>query len=306
MIGELFENSLVLLPENICIDLTEKEVESFSIFSDGDILDINEKGIVYRWYSVCDGDAGVSTTPLCNSNCIMCPAGEKERSLTNALNIDPIYDFLKHLPKDLWHFTITGGEPTLVGEDNFASILNAVKNELPDTKILLLTNGRTLGDRVFFEKFMRNKPANIRVAIPIHGSTPEKHDYITQSEGGFKQTLRAIVNLLREKVELEIRGNCVVNADKVLISYQEAFEKSKDAIRLLIHHGIDVGLYNFPYCMIDRKYWPIAQKSISAYKSMFYDACENCALRKECCGIFTATMNYYKPEVYPITDGDTK
>ena len=200
-VGALFENSLVLLPENICIDLTEKEVESFSIFSDGDILDINEKGIVYRWYSVCDGDAGLSTTPLCNSNCIMCPAGEKERSLTNALNIDPIYDFLKHLPKDLWHFTITGGEPTLVGEDNFASILNAVKNELPDTKILLLTNGRTLGDRGFFEKFMSSKPANIRVAIPIHGSTPEKHDYITQSEGGFKQTLRAIVNLLREKVE---------------------------------------------------------------------------------------------------------
>ena len=58
--------------------------------------------------------------------------------------------------------------------------------------------------------------------------------------------------------------------------------------------------------MIDRKYWPIAQKSISAYKSMFYDACENCALRIECCGIFTATMNNYKPEVYPITDGDTK
>lgn len=341
-VGELLENSLVLLPENISIDLTEKEVESFSIFSDGDILDINEKGIVYRWYSVRDGDAGVSTTPLCNSNCIMCPAGEKERSLASPLNIEPIYTVLKHMPKDLWHFTITGGEPTLVGEENFANILKAVKNELPDTKILLLTNGRTLGDKGFFEKFTQNKPANIRVAIPIHGSTPEKHDYITQAKGSFKQTLRAIANLLREKVELEIRivvsklncedvlqiaklivsmfptvsvvnfvglemrGNCVVNADKVLISYQEAFEKSKDAIRLLIHHGIDVGLYNFPYCMIDRKYWPIAQKSISAYKSMFYDVCENCALRKECCGIFTATMNYYKPEVYPITDGDTK
>jgi radical SAM domain protein len=105
-------------------------------------------------------------------------------------------------------------------------------------------------------------------------------------------------------VGLEMRGNCVANADQVLISYQDAFQKSKEAIRLLIHHGIDVGLYNFPYCMIDEEYWPIAQKSISAYKSMFYDACEQCRLRHECCGIFLATMNFYKPKVYPITSGD--
>ena len=105
-------------------------------------------------------------------------------------------------------------------------------------------------------------------------------------------------------VGLEMRGNCVVHPDKVLISYQDAFIKSKDAIKLLIRNGIDVGLYNFPYCMIDKKYWPIAQKSISAYKSMFYDECNNCTLRDECCGIFLATMNYYKPKVYPIIDGD--
>ena len=339
-VGELSDNTLIILPDNIVTPISDSEKARFEVFTEGDVLDVNERGIIYRWYSSAQGDAGIATTSLCNSNCIMCPASDRERKQENNITLDQIDTVLRHMPKDLWHFTITGGEPTLVGEENFIHILSSVKKELPHTKILLLTNGRTFGDKEFFDKFIIEKPDKIRVAIPLHASTPEKHDYITQAPGSFIQTLRAITNLLHAKVELEIRivvsklncnditniakliiklfpsvavvhfvglemrGNCVVHPDKVLISYQDAFIKSKDAIKLLIRNGIDVGLYNFPYCMIDKKYWPIAQKSISAYKSMFYDECNNCTLRDECCGIFLATMNYYKPKVYPIIDGD--
>ena len=337
-VGELRDDALVILPDNIIIPMSENEKERLKVFVEGDVLDINQNGVIYRWYSIEEGDAGIATTAVCNSNCIMCPASEGERQPKNHLKTEHIDALLRHMPKDLWHFTITGGEPTLVGEDNFIHILSSVKKELPYTKILLLTNGRTLGDKDFCNRFVEEMPKNIRVAIPIHGSTPEKHDYITQAPGSFVQTLRAITNLLRAKVELEIRivvsklncdditnianiimklfpsvtvvhfvglemrGNCVVYPEKVLISYQEAFDKSKEAIKVLIKNGIDVALYNFPYCMIDKKYWPIAQKSISAYKSMFYDECTDCKLKNECCGIFLATMNYYKPKVYPIVD----
>lgn len=339
-VGELKDDTLIILPDNIVTPILDSEKERFEVFNEGDVLDINEKGIIYRWYSSAEGDAGIATTSLCNSNCIMCPASDRERQQESNITLEQIDTVLKHMPKDLWHFTVTGGEPTLIGEENFIHVLSSVKKELPHTKILLLTNGRTLGDKEFFNRFIAEKPENLRVAIPIHGSTPEKHDYITQAPGSFVQTLRAITNLLHAKVELEIRivvsklncdditniakliaklfpsvtvvhfvglemrGNCVIHTDQVLISYQDAFIKSKDAIKLLIRNGIDVGLYNFPYCMIDKKYWTIAQKSISAYKSMFYDECTNCKLKDECCGIFLATMNYYKPKVYPIIDGD--
>ena len=339
-VGELSNDSLVILPDDIKIPILDSEKERMQVFAEGDVIDINKNGIIYRWFSSVEGDAGIATTALCNSNCIMCPASDKERQQENNVTIEQIDTVLKHMPKDLWHFTITGGEPTLVGEEKFIHILTSVKRELPFTKVLLLTNGRTLGDKEFFEKFILEMPKNMRVAIPIHGSTPEKHDFITQAPGSFVQTLRAIANLLKAKVEVEIRivvsklncddvttiakmitelfptvtivhfvglemrGNCVVYPDKVLISYQEAFEKSKNAIKLLIQKGIDVALYNFPHCMIDKEYWPIAQKSISAYKSMFYDECSNCKLRDICCGIFLATMNYYKPTVYPIIDED--
>lgn len=339
-VGEFSDDGLAILPNNIFIPILETEKEKMSVFNEYDVLEINEKGIIYRWYSDAEGDAGIATTSLCNSNCIMCPASENERQHKSNFTLEQIDVVLKHLPKDLWNFTITGGEPTLIGEDDFIHVLNSVKTELPYTKILLLTNGRTLGDKEFFSRFILEKPKHIRVAIPIHGSTAEKHDYITQAKGSFDQTLRAIVNLLKANVEVEIRivvsklncdditeianliatkfptvavvnfvglemrGNCVVNAGEVLISYQEAFNSSKAGVKLLVHNGINVGLYNFPYCMIDKGFWPIAQKSISAYKSMFYDECEKCSLREECCGIFLATMNYYKPKVFPIVDGE--
>ncbi|MBU5462198.1 His-Xaa-Ser system radical SAM maturase HxsC [Lachnoclostridium sp. MSJ-17] len=338
--GVLKEDSLLLLPDNIMIPFTSEEKRRMEQIHEFDVLDINENGIVYRWYSSFDGDAGIATTSACNSNCIMCPAGDNERRHHNHLTVEQLETVVRHMPKDLYYFTVTGGEPTLIGEDSFIRLMNTVKKELPQTKILLLTNGRTLGDRNFMERFLNSKPDCLRVAIPLHGSTAAKHDYITRAQGSFHQTIRAIKALLKEKIELELRivvsklnrdditgiaayiahhfpsvtvvnfvglemrGNCVINADKVLLSYEDAFQASKAAIKLLIRSGIDVGLYNFPYCMIDKSYWPIAQKSISAYKSVFYPSCEKCEMKNACCGIFKATMRFYKPAVHPIVHGE--
>lgn len=339
-VGILNNDSLTLMPDGIVIPFNTEERRRMACIHELDVLDINENGIIYRWYSSHDGDAGIATTSACNSNCVMCPAGDNERRHRSHLSVEQLETVVRHMPKDLYYFTVTGGEPTLIGEDNFIRLMNTIKSELPYTKILLLTNGRTLGDRGFMASFLQNKPDCLRVAIPLHGSTAEKHDSITRAQGSFKQTIRAIKALLKAKVELEIRivvsklnrnditeiaamisqlfpsvtvvnivglemrGNCVVNADEVLLSYEEAFEASKAAINLLIRSGIDVGLYNFPYCMIDKHYWPIAQKSISSYKSVFYPSCEDCEMKDACCGIFKATMNYYKPVVHPIIHGE--
>lgn len=335
-VGQFHDDRLVLLPENRVTYFTDSEAERMQVFEEFDVLEIGADGILYRLYSDTEGDAGIVTTARCNSNCVMCPAGNSERQKGNDTSLEQLDRILRHMPKDLWHFTITGGEPTLIGEESFVHVLESVRRELPDTKILLLTNGRTLGDKGFFERFQEAAPRNFRVAVPIHGSTALKHDRITQAPGSFAQTLRGIANLLKAKIEvelrivvsklnaddlmdiaglicrlfpavavvnfigLEMRGNCVVHADRVLISYQEAFEKSKAAINYLARHGINVGLYNFPYCMIEKAYWPIARKSISAYKSKFYDECGECAMREECCGIFAATMRFYHPPVWPV------
>jgi len=337
-VGEITEDGIRFLPGDQFVEFTPQEKLDFEIFTESDVVDISEKGILYRWYSVEEGDAGIATTPKCNSNCIMCPASDLERK-RKGLPIDVIKTIINYMPDDLHYFTITGGEPTLVGEESFLDIYRTVRTHMPNTKILLLTNGRTLGNKEFFDKFVMEDIDKLRIAIPIHGSTSEKHDYITQSPGGFVQTMRGIKNVEKAGIELELRivvsklncedidsiaqlikkyfpevsivnfvglemrGNCAINSEKVIISYEEAFAKSKNAITYLLMNGIDAALYNFPYCMIDKDYWPLARKSISAYKSNFYDECSVCNMNRSCCGIFTATKAFYKPKVNPITEG---
>lgn len=334
-VGFIHENHLIILPEGVEILLSESEQHDLNELDDFDIFEINSNGLIHILYRHAEGDAGIATTSICNSNCKMCPASEDERR-RDSFKLEKLLSFIRLFPENLTHFTITGGEPTLIGHDNFIAVIKEVASHFQNTKVLLLTNGRTFGNKAFFDQVVDCKPNAFRIAIPIHGSAAEKHDDITQSEGSFVQTIRGISNILNAGIELELRvvvsklnihdlndiaemiirhfprtavvnfiglemrGNCILNQDEVILSYEEAFQGAKKAIRMLIMNGIDVGLYNFPYCMIEKGYWPIAKKSISAYKVRFAEACELCVLKKMCCGFFTTSMYFLKPVVKPI------
>ena len=69
-VGEISEDTLTILPDNIAVTIASEEKARFSVFAEGDVVEINERGILYRWYSVVEGDAGIATTSHCNSNCI--------------------------------------------------------------------------------------------------------------------------------------------------------------------------------------------------------------------------------------------
>ncbi len=322
-------------PDGFKVKLTEQERQKMEPLHDYDIVEINDRGIGYRLYSDFEGDTTIFTTARCNSNCIMCPAGEPERKRVGNNPLPNIERFIAYLPPDLYNLVITGGEPTLV-KDNFFVIMEMIKAKFLLTKVLLLTNGRSLSNKGFFERFRATAPCHIRVAIPIHGHTKELHDSVTQTPGSFYQTLAGVSNLLNAHMEveirvivskincdylqeiasfvadnlkgiycvnfvgLEVRGNCAKNADMVYIDYSAAAQKILPAIDILVKTGIDVGIYNYPLCLLDSRYWPIAEKSISSYKSKFYDKCAECDVKESCCGIFKASMDFIMPEVFPV------
>lgn len=334
-VGFIENNKITFYPDDITISMKESET-LLNKLDDRDIVEICDNGKLFTWYRHKDGDAGIATTPKCNSNCIMCPAFDFERQKNSEMELNDMVQFIKMFPSDLCHFTITGGEPTLIGEEEFCTILKTVANSLPDTEILILTNGRSLSRKEFIKDIIKVAPDNLQVAIPIHGSTAEKHDYIVQSKNAFGQTMKGISNVLKagiflelrivvsklnkdditniakliiEKfpntgivhfIGLEMRGNCLTYKDDTVISYEEAFNSSVEAIDLLLKAGINVGLYNFPYCMIDRFYWPIALKSISAYKSKYNKECDDCIMKDQCCGLFPTSRALLKLKVSPI------
>ena len=95
-------------------------------------------------------------------------------------------------------------------------------------------------------------------------------------------------------------GNAAINRESLWVDYSEVFQKSKAAIDLLVKAGIDVQLYNFPLCALDRGYWHIAAKSITDYKVRFMDECEECFVKEICGGFFYSTKQVMNPQVLPI------
>ena len=331
----LINCKLYFYPDNQWLELTDEQVALFKQCDNYDVFQINGIGQAYKYYDNEIGDNAFMVTEQCNSNCIMCPATDNMRRKKNTVNVDEILEIIRHMPSDARHITITGGEPFLVGNRIFEIFL-AFKEKCYSTSFLLLTNGRALSYEPFIRKFHETAPSKIIIGIPLHGYDAASHDAITRSLGGFEQTIRGIRNLINfgHRVEirmvvsklnyqnitricelivdqfpdvyrvkvmgLEMLGNAAVNQKDVWISYNEAFDASKEGIDLLIRNSIQVGLYNFPLCAVDTDYHSIAAKSITGYKVRYADECEKCFIKDACGGIFAGTIRLAKYDVKPV------
>ena len=306
----------------------------------GDIVIINEAGLLSQIYD-CHGDeASVYLTGHCNSNCVMCPSSDAERRNYTGMTDDWMLEYLSLLPEDVGHIVVTGGEPTL-NTAQFFLVMAQLAAKYPDTEVLLLTNGRSFASVDMANELTACCPLNLKVAIPIHGNNAELHDLITQASGSFEQSLAGIEHLQNRGIRIELRvvvsqlnvnvlstiselivsrfskvdvvnfvglearGNCAKNYSEVYIDHRVAFAYIKPAVDNLISHGIAVGIYNFPLCAIDKGYWTICRSSISQPKIRFTADCSDCEAKSICGGFFATTLSLAKPKVFPVHFFDT-
>lgn len=324
-----------IYPDNVTFKMSSREQELFGASCNYDVFEISSCGNAYKYYNNASLDNAILVTNRCNSNCIMCPTAEAIRKRNEEYTADELIDIAKHFPGDASHITITGGEPFLIKKDIF-KLLNFLKTSLPNTSYLLLTNGRAFCLREYVELFKQNAPADMLLGIPLHGYNSKTHDYITGAGGSFKQTFTGLKHLLASGAKIELRivvsklnfeyiseiaslisrefnsvfcvkfiglemtGNAAKNKDDVWIDYPTAFKHSKEAVDILIGSGIDVGIYNFPLCSVDEKYWNICEKSISGYKIRFAPECTECVVKDACGGMFSGTVRMAKDAVKPI------
>ncbi len=331
----LQENHAHLLPENSSFALTEEEFNYLKNLGNDACLEINENGRIASVFGK-QYDNTLYITDKCNSNCIMCPMAEPVRRDGHTVPFEILKELIRYMPSDMEHLTITGGEPFYIKEQLF-EILQDLKESNKVWGYLLLSNGRIFANKEYCLRFASVVPEDFLVGIPLHGPTPEIHDAISQSPGSFIQTTSGIHNLLTtHKMSVEIRivvnkinaphltdiavliadkfpgidsvkimgmemlGNAIVNSEKVWIPYEEAFMYMKPAIDHLIEKAIDVAIYNFPLCFIDKSYWNLCADSITEYKIKYLDECSSCREKNACGGIFTGTDKYLQGKVKPI------
>lgn len=281
-------------------------------------------------------DYTIFVTNHCNSNCIMCPMSEKERSLRHPeLNYEYLMKQCRDIPVDTKHVTITGGEPFLFGRKIFEA-LHYLRDNFEDIPYLFLTNGRAFSIDGFSSQYIDSIPPQTLTGIPIHGSCAEKHDFITQAPGSFEETEKGLYLLLEKHAQIELRivasklniqditsiakliadhfvgvhavrimglemlGNARKNLPQVWIDYRESFPYIREAVEILVDADIDVQIYNYPLCCVEPPYWGICKKSISPDKVRYAEQCNNCSKKDACGGVFLGTLRLLERSLSPL------
>lgn len=267
-------------------------------------------------------------TNQCNNHCVMCCQPPKSGD-----DFDFFFkqneSLIKSAPKETKVVCITGGEPTLAG-NRFFDLVSLVREELPDTDIQILSNGRTFMDNDFAHELKNVAGDKVLVGIPLHSDYSGDHDRIAGAKGAFNETMLGLYNLVDEGVPVELRivinkmnfqrlphlaefifknlyfvawtawmamedtGYATRNAKHIWVEPIDYVSKLCQAITYLEEWGIPSSIFNIPLCLLPKEYHKYAAKSISDWKTKYLDKCESCLLKAKCCGIFATSKTVFR------------
>jgi His-Xaa-Ser system radical SAM maturase HxsC len=310
------------------------KIPSLSHLEDGDIVSVGNDGNINTLYRINSKHNALLATERCNSNCLMCSQPPKDRN-----DVDILHDIHSQLipiiPKDCIELGVTGGEPTLLGE-KFFSLMNQLKDELPDTEIHVLSNGRSFAWNHLAERLAKINNNRLMIGIPIYSDFYQTHDYIVQAKNAFYQTILGIHNLARYNQRIEIRvvlhkqsiprlfklakyiyknmpfvehvtfmgleyiGYTPKNIDKLWIDPFEYQDILCESVEYLASKGMNVSIYNSTLCLLPERVWQYARKSISDWKNDYLTECSSCLKIDDCGGLFTWNLNKHSTHIKPF------
>ena len=240
-------------------------------------------------------------------------------------NIERVYN----APKDLPMIGITGGEPTLLG-DRLITLVALIREQLPDTEIHILSNGRAFVDADYAQRLADVGGGKLVVGVPLHSDYAKDHDTIAGCKGAFNETMLGLYNLASAGIYIELRivmnamnykrffamaeyihrnlsfvdwiafmgmeyvGYAVKHNRNIWIEPKEYITQLTSAVRYLAEWNYDVCIYNIPLCLLPKQFHKFAVKSISDWKNKFLDICEQCSLKADCCGLFSTSIKPYE------------
>ncbi len=302
--------------------------------NEGDILRFDPQRLALRTlYRKNSRHNGLLVTERCNNFCLMCSQPPKEANDSYL-----VAEWLEAIPlmnRDTGELIITGGEPTLLGDD-LIILIRALKNYLPNTSIHMLSNGRNFSDFDFTKKVASIAHPDLMIGIPVYSDVSNIHDYVVQADGAFDETIRGIINLkrLEQKVEirvvlhkqtyerlpqlaeflarnllfvdhialmgLEMTGFTRHNLEDLWIDPIDYQSQLVQAVETLARYKLNVSVYNHQLCVLDKRLWPYNRKSISDWKNEYMPECEPCTKKTECGGFFSSATLRYSEHIEPF------
>ena len=170
----------------------------------------------------------IKTGFICNNNCRFCVQADKK--YTGNRSFEEIKDNLIETRKRCDAVVFTGGEVTI--RKDFFELIGMAKS-LGYRVIQIQTNGRMFASMDFCRKAIEAGATEFSPAL--HGYCSEQHDFLTQAEGSFIQTVKGIKNL-KSLGALVITNTVVV---------KQNFRDLEKIAELLVR--LDVDQYQFAF-----------------------------------------------------------
>lgn len=307
------------------------KMSSTDHLAEDDIVLIGQRGNIRTLYRPQSISNVMFITERCNSNCLMCSQPPMDND-----DLDFHYDInsrlISMIPKDCPEITLTGGEPTILG-NRLCDLINQIKNELPRTEVHMLTNGRSFAYNKVAERLAQVNNPRLMLGIPLYSDYYQIHDYVVQAKDAFYQTVMGIQNLKRYDIRVEIRvvlhkatiprlqklaefifknlpfvdqivlmgleitGYTKANLNDLWIDPKDYMDELRNAVNYLAKRKMKVAIYNTPLCLLPLDIWDYARQSISDWKNIYFEECEKCMLINECGGLFESALKRHSNHI---------
>jgi His-Xaa-Ser system radical SAM maturase HxsC len=294
----------------------------FDYLSDGDIVGIRHGSKRFRTlFRRNSKHNAFLVTERCNNYCLMCSQPPKD--IDDRWILDEIRDSLPLVDPSARSLTFTGGEPLTDWRD-FMTVLAQCREQLPQTALQVLTNGRAFSHSEIVDAWSRVRHPDLIAAIPVYSAVDYVHDHVVQAKGAFDETILGILKLKDRGQRVEIRvvlhaltaptisdtcrwiarnlpfvdhvalmglentGFAIANDALLWIDPMDYRYGLAQGVDQLSAAGVNVSVYNLPRCVLDRPVWPYAVQSISDWKNGYIEECSRCVEKDRCSGLFTS------------------
>jgi His-Xaa-Ser system radical SAM maturase HxsC len=175
----------------------------FDYLSDGDIIGFHPKSKRFRTlYRRTSGHNSFLVTDRCNHYCLMCSQPPKD--IDDQWILGEIKSALPLIDKGTRSLGFTGEEPLLDWRE-FIDVLAVSRDELPNTAIHVLSNGRAFVRDDVVAAWAGIRHQKLTVGIPIYAVVDHIHDHVVQARGAFDETVLGVLKLKDKGQRVETR-----------------------------------------------------------------------------------------------------
>jgi His-Xaa-Ser system radical SAM maturase HxsC len=306
-------------------------IQQISELNEGDVVLINTDGSISILYEIRSTHNAIMATERCNHNCIMCP---QPRVMHELDKTDFNIKLLSLFDKNTRDIGITGGEPTLIGNSLF-KIIEHIKKALPKSSISLLSNGVKFSDYQYTQKLALINHHDLQIDIPIFSDIDTEHNRIVGAKTFYK-TIEGLYNLALFKqriglrivihkqtykrlpqlaefiyrnlpfvfhvafMQMETTGLASRNIHELWIEPYDYNAELEEAVLSLALRNMNTSIYNSQLCILPDSLRKYACQSISDWKNIYLEECQNCDLKNECAGFFASAENLHSKYINPI------